>query len=93
MKGPWLWSIGIVIFIGLTPVVAAFVGELMALAMGCTVEIPNLRDCARGIPFFESFSLWLMQMIAWAIITVPCAIAVLVGLAISHTIIKKREEA
>lgn len=89
---PWRWSIGIVLFIGLVPLAAAFVGELLARIMGCEVAFPQLGSCSRGIEFFESLSIWLMAMIRWAIITVPATLITLLGLAVTHTILKKREE-
>lgn len=88
----WKWSIGLVLFIGLIPLAAAFVGELMARAMGCEIAFPQLGSCTRGIEFFESLSIWLMAMIRWAIITVPAALITLLGLVVVYTILKKREE-
>ncbi|WP_375572324.1 hypothetical protein ABWH92_03890 [Ahrensia marina] len=86
----WRWSIGLVLVIGLFPLVGALVGELIAILLGCTVDMPNLSDCTRPNAFLESFSASLMSMINWAILTVPLAIATLVGLAITYTIMKKR---
>lgn len=88
----WKWSIGLVLFIGLVPLAAAFIGELMARAMGCEIAFPQLGSCSRGIEFFESLSIWLMAMIRWAIITVPAALVTLLGLVVTFTILKKREE-
>jgi len=91
-RTPWAWSVGLVLFIGLAPLVAAFLGELIALAMGCEVAIPELGACSRGVAFFESLSMWLMAMIRWAIITVPAAVITLVGLAVTFAVLKKRGE-
>lgn len=89
-KVPWAWSIGLVLVIGLTPLVAAFLGELLGIIMGCEVAFPQLGSCTRGIAFFESLSIWLMAMIRWAIFTIPAALFTLVGLAISYSLLKKR---
>lgn len=86
----WRWSIGLVLIIGLFPLVGAFVGELIAIAMGCTVDMPNVSDCTRSSTFLESFAASLMSMINWAILTVPLAVVTLVGLAVTYTIMKKR---
>lgn len=88
----WKWSIGLVLFIGLVPLAAAFIGELLARAMGCEIAFPQLGSCSRGIEFFESLSIWLMAMIRWAIITVPAALITLLGLVVVYTILKKRDE-
>ena len=88
----WGWSVGLVLVIGLTPLVAAFLGELLAILMGCEVDFPRLGACTRGIDAFTSLSIWLMAMIRWAVITVPAALVTLVGLAISFAIMKKRGE-
>ncbi|MFK7791036.1 MAG: hypothetical protein AB8B88_00045 [Devosiaceae bacterium] len=89
----WRWSIGLVLIIGLFPLVGAFAGELIARALGCVVDFPNLGTCARPNAFLEAMSASLMGMIRWAIISVPTAILTLVGLAITYTIMKKRGEA
>lgn len=86
----WRWSIGLVLVIGLFPLAGAFFGELIALALGCTVDMPNLSACTRPNPFLEGFSVSLMSMINWAIITVPLAVLTLVGLAVTYTIMNKR---
>lgn len=86
----WRWSIGLVLIIGLFPLVGAFVGELIALAMGCTVDMPTMSGCTRSSTFLESFATSLMSMINWAILTVPLAVVTLVGLAVTYTIMKKR---
>lgn len=91
-RTPWKWSIGLVLFIGLVPLAAAFVGELLARAMGCEIAFPQLGACSRGIEFFESLAIWLMAMIRWAIITIPAALITLLGLVVTYTILKKREE-
>jgi hypothetical protein len=91
-RAPWRWSIGLVLFIGLVPLAAAFLGELLARAMGCEIAFPQLGACSRGIEFFESLSIWLMAMIRWAIITIPAALITLLGLVVTHTILKKRQE-
>lgn len=91
-RTPWRWSVALVLFIGLVPLAAAFVGELMARAMGCEIAFPQLGTCSRGIEFFESLSIWLMAMIRWAFITVPTALVTLFGLVITYVILKKREE-
>ncbi|GAB5509660.1 MAG: hypothetical protein Rhims3KO_10610 [Hyphomicrobiales bacterium] len=88
----WKWSIGLVLFIGLVPLAAAFIGELLARAMGCEVAFPQLGSCSRGIEFFESLSIWLMAMIRWAIISIPAALVTLLGLGVTYTILKKRAE-
>ena len=88
----WVWSIGLVLFIGLTPLAAAFLGELIAILMDCEIDFPNLGECARSNGFFRSFSIWLMAMIRWAIITVPSAIVTLIGLFVTYSIMKKRDE-
>lgn len=88
----WKWSIGLVLFIGLVPLAAAFVGELLARAMGCEIAFPQLGACSRGIEFFESLAIWLMAMIRWAIVSVPAALVTLFGLGITFIILKKREE-
>jgi hypothetical protein len=91
-KWAWRWSIGLVLIIGLFPLVGAFVGELIARALGCVVDFPLLGACARPNGFLESLSASLMGMIRWAIISVPMAIVTLVGLAITYIITKKRSE-
>lgn len=91
-KWAWRWSVGLVLIIGLFPLVGAFVGELIALALGCTVDMPNLSNCTRPNAFFEAMSGSLMGMIRWAVMTVPLAIVTLVGLAVTFTILKKRAE-
>ena len=88
----WVWSIGLVLFIGLTPLAAAFLGELIAILMDCEIDFPNLGECSRSNDFFRSFSIWLMAMIRWAIITVPSAIVTLIGLFVTYSIMKKRDE-
>jgi hypothetical protein len=88
----WRWSIGLVLVIGLFPLVGAFTGELIARALGCVVDFPQLGACARPNGFLESLSLSLMGMIRWAIISVPMAIVTLVGIAITYIITKKRSE-
>lgn len=88
----WLWSIGLVLFIGLTPLVAAFLGELMGILMGCEVDFPRLGECTRSTDFLRSFTIWLMATIRWAIITVPAAMITLVGLAVTYSLMKKRGE-
>ena len=89
----WLWSVGLVLTIGLAPLLAAFLGEVLAMAMGCEVDFPQLGACSRDTDFLRSFAIWLMAMIRWAIITVPTAILTLVGLAITFSVLKKREKA
>ena len=89
----WRWSIGLVLIIGLFPLLGAFVGELVALALGCEVDFPSLSACARPSPFLEGFARSLMGMIRWAIITVPLAILVLVGLAGVYTAMKRKGDA
>jgi hypothetical protein len=91
-KWAWRWSIGLVLIIGLFPLVGAFIGELIALALGCTVDMPSLSNCSRPNAFLEAMSGSLMGMIRWALMTVPMAIVVLVGLAVTYTIQKKRAE-
>lgn len=91
-KWAWRWSIGLVLIIGLFPLVGAFVGELIARALGCVVEFPQLGACSRPNPFLESLSLSLMGMIRWAIISVPAAVITLVGLAVTFSVLKKRGE-
>ncbi len=88
----WRWSIGLILIIALFPVVAALLGELIAMALGCQVAVPSLSNCTRPNAFLESFALTLMGMIRWAIITVPTAIVALVGLFITYQITKKRAE-
>ena len=88
----WLWSVGLVLFIGLVPLAAAFLGELIAILMDCEIDFPNLGECTRSNGFFRSFSIWLMAMIRWAIITVPSAIVTLIGLFVTYSIMKKRDE-
>ena len=88
----WVWSVGLVLFIGLTPLAAAFLGELIAILMGCEIDFPTLGECTRPNDFFRSFSIWLMAMIRWAIITVPSAIVTLIGLFVTYSIMKKRDE-
>ena len=89
---PWAWSVGLVLLIGLSPLVAAFVGELLARAMGCEISFPQVGTCSRGFEFGRSLAMWLMAMIRWAIITVPTCVITLVGLAIAFGIMKKREQ-
>ncbi|MBO6675725.1 MAG: hypothetical protein JJ908_11680 [Rhizobiales bacterium] len=91
-KWAWRWSIGLVLIIGLFPLVGAFFGELIARALGCVIDFPQLGACARPNAFLESFAQSLMGMIRWALISVPMAIVTLVGLAITYVITKKRSE-
>lgn len=89
----WRWSIGLVLVIGLFPLVGAFVGELIARALGCEVSFPEIVGvCARPNAFLEGMATSLMGMIRWAIMTVPLTIVTLVGLAITYVILKKRGE-
>lgn len=88
----WRWSIGLVLVVGLFPLAAAFFGELIARGLGCEVNFPQLGACTRSSTFLESFAGSMMSMIRWAMITVPTAIIVLVGLAITYAIGKKRGE-
>ncbi|MEM1285598.1 MAG: hypothetical protein AAGH43_09440 [Pseudomonadota bacterium] len=89
----WRWSIGLVLIIGLFPLVGAFFGELIARALGCEINFPEIVGvCARPNAFLEGMATSLMGMIQWAIMTVPMAILTLVGLAITYVILKKRGE-
>ena len=89
----WAWraSIALVLIIGLFPLVGAFAGELLARAIGCTVDFP-FASCANPDGFFASFAVALMSMIRWAVISVPMAGLTMLGLYIVYTIQKKREE-
>jgi nitrate reductase NapE component len=50
-KWAWRWSIGLVLIIGLFPLVGAFVGELIARALGCVVDFPCLAPARARTAF------------------------------------------
>ncbi|MEM1288249.1 MAG: hypothetical protein AAGH60_07855 [Pseudomonadota bacterium] len=92
-RAAWRWSIGVILFIGLAPLVAAVLGEVIARIMGCQVDFPRLSQCGLSNGFFESLATWLMLNIRWALVSVPAAIVALVGLGITWTVMKQRGRA
>ena len=89
-KNPWAWSILLTLVIGAAPVVIALLGELFARMAGCEVAMPMAQNC-RFVSESMAFTFTrMMTAIAYAVLTVPAAIAVLVATLIAYSLLKNR---
>ena len=89
-KNPWAWSILLTLIIGAAPVVIALLGELVARIAGCEVAMPLAQNCRFGGESIAFTASRMMTVIAYAVLTVPAAIAVLVATLIAYSLLKNR---